>query len=96
MYPPSRPHIFQSIHYGEVNAYAGQRPLFRVATGLIPSSVWRTSFGVDRAELIGHKLDADKLEAKLPQNLANLDLHLVRISVHSLSITRNLSYEISH
>lgn len=42
----------------------------------MPGSVWRTSFGRDRAGLIGHTLDPDKLEAKLPRNLANLDLHL--------------------
>lgn len=53
-----------------------QRPLFRVTTGLIPASVWRTSFGADRASLIGHALDPDKLDAKIPQNLSNLDLHL--------------------
>ena len=57
-----------------------QRPLFRVTTGLIPSSVWRTHFGTDRAGLIGHKLNPDKLEAKLPQNLSGLDMHLVRIA----------------
>ena len=54
-----------------------QRPLFRVTTGLIPSSVWRTHFGTDRARLIGHKLNPDKLEAKIPRNLSSLDLHLV-------------------
>ena len=29
-------------------------------TGLVPADVWRSSFGTDRAGLIGHKLDADK------------------------------------
>ncbi|TKA81821.1 hypothetical protein B0A49_00585 [Cryomyces minteri] len=57
-------------------SYWTDRPFFRVATGLIPSSVWRTHFGTDRAELIGHKLDPNKLEAKVPRNLSNLDLHL--------------------
>lgn len=52
------------------------KPLFRVTTGLIPGSVWRTSFGQDRAKLIGHKLDADKLEKKLPENLSKLDTQL--------------------
>jgi glutathione S-transferase len=52
------------------------RPLFRVTTGLIPGAVWRTSFGQDRAKLIGHKLDPDKLEKKLPENLSKLDLQL--------------------
>jgi hypothetical protein len=53
-----------------------QRPFFRTTTGLIPPAVWRTSFGADRAKLIGHALDAEKLGAKIPQNLSNLDLHL--------------------
>ncbi|KAI1609404.1 hypothetical protein EDD37DRAFT_160381 [Exophiala viscosa] len=57
-------------------SYWTDRPLFRVMTGLIPSTVWRTHFGTDRANLIGHKLDADKLERKVPQNLAGLDLQL--------------------
>lgn len=57
-------------------SYWTDRPLFRVTTGLIPASVWRTSFGQDRAGLIGHKLDPDKLEKKLPDNLARLDMQL--------------------
>lgn len=57
-------------------SYWTDRPFFRVTTGLIPASVWRTDFGKDRARLIGHKLDADKLEKKVPNNLSNLDLHL--------------------
>jgi glutathione S-transferase len=52
------------------------RPFFRVTTGLIPSSVWRTQFGRDRAGLIGHVLDADKLEKKVDGNLGRLDLQL--------------------
>ena len=57
-------------------SYWTDRPLFRVTTGLIPSSVWRTRFGTDRAALIGHNLDADKLEKKVSLNLSNLDLQL--------------------
>ncbi|KIW88489.1 uncharacterized protein Z519_11058 [Cladophialophora bantiana CBS 173.52] len=57
-------------------SYWTDRPLFRVTTGLIPSSVWRTHFGVDRSNLIGHNLDAEKLERKVPQNLSGLDLQL--------------------
>jgi glutathione S-transferase len=57
-------------------SYWTDRPLFRVTTGLIPGSVWRTSFGVDRAGLIGHKLDPEKLEKKIPLNLSGLDLQL--------------------
>jgi glutathione S-transferase len=57
-------------------SYWTDRPFFRVTTGLIPGSVWRTSFGQDRGALIGHRLDPDKLEAKVPQNLSGLDMHL--------------------
>ncbi|GAB1741570.1 hypothetical protein NU219Hw_g6796t1 [Hortaea werneckii] len=57
-------------------SYWTDRPLFRVTTGLIPSSVWRTRFGEDRAELIGHKLDPEKLEKKVPENLSRLDMQL--------------------
>lgn len=57
-------------------SYWIDRPFFRVTTGLIPGSVWRTNFGRDRAGLIGHVLDADKLERKVPENLAKLDLQL--------------------
>lgn len=56
-------------------SYWTDRPFFRVTTGLIPGVVWETSFGVDRAELIGHKLNAAKLANKTPQNLSSLDLH---------------------
>lgn len=52
------------------------KPLFRTTTGLIPPTVWETHFGTDRAQLIGHALDAQKLRAKIPQNLAAFDLHL--------------------
>lgn len=57
-------------------SYYTDRALFRVTTGLIPSSVWRSSFGQDRGQLIGHKLDADKLEKKMPENLSKFDLQL--------------------
>ncbi|KAK5945622.1 hypothetical protein PMZ80_002827 [Knufia obscura] len=59
-----------------LSSHYTDRPLFRLTTGLIPSVVWRTSFGKDRAGLIGHKLDADKLERKVPKNLAGLDTFL--------------------
>lgn len=52
------------------------KPLFRTTTGLIPHTVWESSFGTDRAQLIGHPLDAAKLKAKLPRNLGVLDLQL--------------------
>jgi len=57
-------------------SYWTDRPLFRVMTGLIPARVWRSTFGQDRAQLIGHQLDADKLEAKIPENLMNFDTQL--------------------
>ena len=57
-------------------SYWVDRPFFRVTTGLIPAEVWRTSFGRDRAGLIGHVLDPDKLERKVPENLARMDLQL--------------------
>lgn len=63
-----------------LSSYVTDRPLFRLTTGLIPSVVWRTSFGTDRAELIGHQLDADKLEKKVPRNLAGLDTFLSRVN----------------
>lgn len=59
-----------------MSSYWTDRALFRVTTGLIPASVWRTKFGEDRAELIGHKLDPDKLEKKMPENLSKLDMQL--------------------
>ncbi|KAK5091665.1 hypothetical protein LTS08_008697 [Lithohypha guttulata] len=59
-----------------LTSYVTDRPLFRLTTGLIPSVVWRSHFGTDRAELIGHKLDPDKLEGKVSLNLAGLDTFL--------------------
>lgn len=59
-----------------MSSYWTDRALFRVTTGLIPASVWRTRFGEDRAELIGHKIDPEKLERKVPENLSRLDMQL--------------------
>ncbi|KAF2020462.1 hypothetical protein BU24DRAFT_416152 [Aaosphaeria arxii CBS 175.79] len=67
------------VYRGLVRGFASfwvDKPLFRTTTGLIPPSVWRTSFGTDRSALIGHTLDPEKLGAKIPQNLSTLDLHL--------------------
>lgn len=78
IYPPF-PAVDEWVYRGLVRGFASfwvDRPLFRTTTGLIPPSVWRTSFGADRSSLIGHPLDADKLATKIPQNLSNLDLHL--------------------
>ncbi|KAJ9661895.1 hypothetical protein H2198_001647 [Neophaeococcomyces mojaviensis] len=59
-----------------LSSHYTDRPLFRLTTGLIPSVVWRTKFGDDRARLIGHVLDPSKLEKKVPKNLASLDTYL--------------------
>ncbi|ORY01177.1 hypothetical protein BCR34DRAFT_494055 [Clohesyomyces aquaticus] len=70
---------FDWNYRGFVRGFASfwvDRPLFRTTTGLIPSSVWRTSFGTDRAQLIGHPLSPEKLASKIPQNLSSLDTHL--------------------
>ena len=42
----------------------------------MPASIWASSFGRDREGLIGHKIDAEKLGKKLPENLSKLDLQL--------------------
>ncbi|KAF1979284.1 hypothetical protein BU23DRAFT_586552 [Bimuria novae-zelandiae CBS 107.79] len=57
------------------------RPFFRITTGLIPPSVWRSHFGTDRAQLIGHALDPDKLAAKIPANLSALDAQLALLEL---------------
>ncbi|KAK5675662.1 hypothetical protein LTS10_011762 [Elasticomyces elasticus] len=57
-------------------SYWIDRPFFRATCGLMPGSVWRTSFGQDRAGLIGHTLDPDKLEKKIPENMARFDMQL--------------------
>lgn len=76
LYPPTaNGRTLQSLVRG-IASYWTDRPLFRVTTGVIPASVWRTSFGKDREALIGHKIDPDKLEKKVPQNLSGLDMHL--------------------
>ena len=75
VYPQSSPWDYRPLARGFASFWA-DKPLFRTTTGLIPHTVWVSQFGVDRAQLIGHKLDAEKLKAKVPQNLAALDLHL--------------------
>ncbi len=60
-------------------SYWTDRPLFRITCGLMPASIWRSSFGRDREGLIGHKIDAEKLEKKLPENLSRLDQQLSMI-----------------
>lgn len=66
---------YRSLARGFASFWA-DKPLFRTTTGLIPHTVWESAFGTDRAQLIGHRLDPQKLRAKVPQNLAAFDLHL--------------------
>lgn len=66
---------FRSLSRG-IASFWTDRPLFRATCGLMPASVWRSSFGKDRAGLIGHKLDPDKLERKIPEKLNEVDSHL--------------------
>ncbi|KAF2648655.1 hypothetical protein K491DRAFT_698750 [Lophiostoma macrostomum CBS 122681] len=71
--------IDEWVYRGLARGFASfwvDKPFFRTTTGLIPETVWTTSFGQDRSALIGHPLDAKKLGDKLPQHLSNLDLHL--------------------
>lgn len=76
LYPPAADgRTYKSLIRGFAS-YWTDRPLFRVTTGLIPGRVWKTRFGQDRSNLIGHKLDAEKLEKKIPENLSGLDLQL--------------------
>lgn len=76
---PEFPAVDEWTYRGLARGFASfwaDRPLFRTTTGLIPPSVWRTSFGSDRSALVGHTLDPNKLAAKIPEHLSNLDLHL--------------------
>ena len=57
-------------------SYWIDRPFFRATCGLMPTRVWRSAFGQDRAGLIGHKLDPDKLEKKISESMSRLDMHL--------------------
>jgi glutathione S-transferase len=78
IYPPF-PGLDEWSYKGLVRGFASfwtDRPLFRATTGLIPPSVWASGFGKDRAQLIGHTLNAEKLGKKIPSNLASLDMHL--------------------
>jgi glutathione S-transferase len=75
VYPQSSPWDYRPLARGFASFWT-DKPLFRTTTGLIPHTVWESQFGADRAQLIGHKLNAEKLKAKVPQNLAALDLHL--------------------
>lgn len=41
----------------------------------MPAVIWRTAFGTDRGGLVGHAIDADKLERKIPEGMWKLDHH---------------------
>ncbi|KAF2728005.1 hypothetical protein EJ04DRAFT_120401 [Polyplosphaeria fusca] len=69
------PWIYRGLARGFASFWT-DRPLFRATTGLIPAQVWETEFGVDRAGLIGHAIDAEKIGRKRGEMLASLDLHL--------------------
>ena len=71
LYPPQTRPLTRLL-----TSFWTDRPLFRQTCGLMPSSVWASQFGTDRASLIGHPLDPAKLERKIPQMMSGLDLHL--------------------
>ncbi|ETN42685.1 uncharacterized protein HMPREF1541_01842 [Cyphellophora europaea CBS 101466] len=76
LYPPVSGGGPQRSLIRALASYWVDRPLFRMTCGIMPASIWRSPFGIDRAGLIGHKLDPDKLERKVPQNMSGLDMHL--------------------
>ena len=74
IYPPTPSGAkHRSLIRGMVS-YWSDRPVFRATCGLMPTAVWRSSFGTDRASLIGHKLDPDKLHRKMPEKLSEVDM----------------------
>ena len=74
MYPPnSSGGTNRSVIRG-MASYWTDRPVFRATCGLMPTAVWRSKFGQDRAQLIGHKLDPDKLQKKMPEKLSEVDM----------------------
>ncbi|KAJ4304876.1 hypothetical protein N0V90_000404 [Kalmusia sp. IMI 367209] len=75
IYPSIKDWDYRSLARGFASFWI-DRPFFRITTGLIPPSVWRSEFGKDRGQLIGHTLDPEKLAAKVPANLSALDTHL--------------------
>lgn len=56
-------------------SYWTDLPIYRVVVGLMPASVWRSKFGRDRENLVGHKIDAERLGAKVPMFKSKLDMH---------------------
>ncbi|KAK7550245.1 hypothetical protein IWX92DRAFT_375066 [Phyllosticta citricarpa] len=81
---PEYPTLYPAAEDGRTNraltrlltAHWADRPLFRSTVGLMPPWLWRSPFGTDRGQLIGHPLDAEKLARKIPENLTNFDVHL--------------------
>lgn len=56
-------------------AYWVGAPFYRATCAVMPADIWRTSFGTDRGGLVGHKIDANKLEKKIPEGMWKLDHH---------------------
>ena len=57
-------------------AYWVGGPFYRATCAVMPAVIWRTAFGTDRGGLVGHAIDADKLERKIPEGMWKLDQHL--------------------
>ncbi|KAK8170246.1 hypothetical protein IWX90DRAFT_383940 [Phyllosticta citrichinensis] len=81
---PDYPTLYPAAEDGRTNraltrlltAYWADRPLFRASVGLMPAWLWRSPFGKDRGQLIGHPLDAEKSARKIPENLTAFDVQL--------------------
>lgn len=56
-------------------AYWVGAPFYRATCAVMPADIWRTSFGTDRGGLVGHAIDANKLEKKIPEGMWKLDHH---------------------
>lgn len=56
-------------------AYWVAGPFYRATCAVMPAVIWRTSFGADRGGLVGHAIDPDKLERKIPEGMWKLDHH---------------------
>ncbi|KAJ9616689.1 hypothetical protein H2200_000408 [Cladophialophora chaetospira] len=75
LYPPTISGARNRASIRGMVSYWFDRPLFRATCGLMPTAVWQSRFGTDRAQLIGHKLDPDKLRQKMPEMLSEVDMH---------------------
>lgn len=56
-------------------AYWVAGPFYRATCAVMPADIWRTAFGQDRGGLVGHAIDPDKLEKKIPEGIWKLDHH---------------------